>query len=371
MTVTLATITNSDKSVTFYLRYMGAEGKIIKKKCIKSEPDPTKTSLRQWTRRAHVAAADFQRALENPPNKKRRPIVHLSLVEGLTRFLEWGTDIGPGGQQNRAEGTLVNIERHCRAWMDWLGGLEKYKIREMSQAIRYHFSYFRDHLLRLRLAPGTVNLYLASLGAWFAWGVDHGHVYRNEVRGVLRVKAPTRRAEVSLRTVADLDALLAKVGGPVQRAYITILAGTGLRQGEAKALRWADWDSAMDTLTVVAGRETTKRHDRVIPLPDQVSRSLDWLGANSGGDYVFGGEKPLSSQLNRWLRPHGVSPHDLRRFFITAMEGLGAPKTVIDDLVGHSPGKVRGAYTPGDNLEATRPWIAKFQGWLEGDESES
>ncbi len=368
MNVSIATRTNSDGSVTYYLRYMGAEGREVRKRCLRSEPKANKTSLRGWMRDAHVAAAKFQRELENPPGRSRRPIVHLSLVDGLQRFLEWGTDIGPGGQQNRAEGTLVNIERHCRAWMDWLGGLEKYKIREMGQAIRYHFSYYRDYLLRERLAPGTVNLYLASLGAWFAWGVDHSHCWRNEVREVVRVRAPSRRAEVSLRSAADLKALLGKVKDATQRAYITILAGTGLRQGEAKALRWADWDSAMDTLTVQAGRETTKRHDRVIPLPDLVSRSLDWLGARGEGPFILGGSKALSSQLNRWLRPHGVSPHDCRRYYITALESIGAPKTVIDDLVGHSPGKVRGAYTPGENLEATRPWIRKFQAWLEGGE---
>ncbi len=365
MTVTIATRKNQNGSVTFYLRYMGAEGKEVKKKILRTEPNPGKTSVKKWTRRAYVAAADFQKQLDNPPNKARRPIVHLSLVQGLERFLEWGRDVGPGGQQNRAEGTLVNIERHCRAWMDWLGGLEKYKIREMGQAIRYHFSYFRDYLLRERLAPGTVNLYLASLGAWFAWGVDHSHCWRNEVREVVRVRAPSRRAEVSLRSAADLRALLGKVKDATQRAYITILAGSGLRQGEAKALRWEDWDSAMDTLTVQAGRETTKRHDRVIPLPDLVSRSLEWLGAHQGGEFVFGGEKPLSSQLNRLLEPLGATPHDLRRLYCTALEGLGAPGSVVDDLMGHSPGKVRGAYTPSENLAASRPWIKKLQEWLE------
>ena len=78
----------------------------------------------------------------------------------------------------------------------------------------------------------------------------------------------------------------------------------------------------------------------------------------------------MSSQLNSWMRASGATPHDLRRFFNQALEKLGAPQYVIDDLMGHAPGKVRAAYSRQDNPEQCRKWVEKFGQWLDGDQSQ-
>jgi len=191
------------------------------------------------------------------------------------------------------------------------------------------------------------------------------------MQGVLRVRVDRMRPGLPIRTPADLMGLLESLEEP-PREWIQLLATTGLRQGEAKALEWGDWDRDSGVLAVHRGRETTKRHQRSILLPKLATEAL-WAIAELSGDgcgpyilSIHANYRPLTSQLNSVLRPHGVRPHDLRRFFVTALETLGAPKTVVDDLVGHSADKVRAAYTPAENVEAARPWIEKFDQWLEG-----
>jgi integrase len=74
--------------------------------------------------------------------------------------------------------------------------------------------------------------------------------------------------------------------------------------------------------------------------------------------------KAMSSELNRWLRPHGITPHDLRRWFQTTLESVQAPQYLIDDLMGHKPGRVRMAYSGQMDPEQARPWVEKVESHL-------
>ena len=72
----------------------------------------------------------------------------------------------------------------------------------------------------------------------------------------------------------------------------------------------------------------------------------------------------MGHQLNRVLIRYGMVPHDLRRFFYTAMETLNVPSYIRDDLMGHAANTVRNAYSHINNVEASRPAIDQFDEWL-------
>jgi len=65
---------------------------------------------------------------------------------------------------------------------------------------------------------------------------------------------------------------------------------------------------------------------------------------------------PITTQPRRWLLPFGIRPHDLRRWFYSAMERVECPQGMLDDLVGHAPKGSRGSYS-GLRMSDARPYM--------------
>lgn len=97
----------------------------------------------------------------------------------------------------------------------------------------------------LGLAPNTVRLSIAPVRALLATAVDEGLIRSNPCTGLRIAQRTALEAEGEQRakalTEAELRALLAEV--PEQwRLLVEFLAHSGLRIGEALALRWGDVD---------------------------------------------------------------------------------------------------------------------------------
>lgn len=295
----------------------------------------------------------------------------ITLAAGRDAYLLWCQSLGANGQERRARATTLHNERNITAFLGHLRNEQRAHAGMMHQIRRTHVARWRDWLAGRGLAPGSVNNMVASVSAWLAWAEDHGHVKANPCHRILYERTSQGRPKLPVAGPDQLLSLLEKMADRHRADVVLLLACTGLRQDEFAEMGWECWDKAEGLLRVPEGRETTKHHARAIPLTSQATGALERLWADTEGPYLAGARKgynKLTSQVNKWLKPLGVKPKDLRRFFITAMETIGAPSRVIDDLAGHSPGKIRGAYTPAENLEASRPWIEKLGAWLGGSE---
>ena len=353
------------KRISFYLRWADpTTGQLQRPSLgIKTGPKPNKTELRECRDRAEDCRRDKQRQLEG--DTPREYLIPMYLNSAPDAYASWMSQIGPDGIPNAADGTIANVIRHVSEFLGYLEGRTTPRRTPMfiGTILRYDIAHWRDTLLQRGLSAGTINGMIASLSGWFEWAIDHGHAQTNPSAKIRRFKVKRERPVLPVRTPEDLWQLAGAFNDPTQRGSIVLLACTGLRQGELRALRPRDVDLDARTITVRRGRERTKRHARTIPLPAQ---AVEAIGALSQGEYLLmekNGKKPLVRHLNTWLTPHGVKPHDLRRFYITALETLGAPQRIIDDLVAHSSG-VREAYTPAENLAAAWPWILKLEKWL-------
>ena len=155
------------------------------------------------------------------------------------------------------------------------------------------------------------------------------------------------------------------------RPMLAVIAGTGLRRGEAAALRWdgVELDSDRPTLRVAgstqrAGGELrvmppkTQRGYRVVPLPasvagvlrrvraEQAERRLIAGSAWNDEGYVFdrGDGRPLdpddlTKAFGRARARSGVAGvrlHDLRHHFATLHMANGTNARIVSDLLGHS-----------------------------------
>jgi len=357
-----------DGSCALYLRYTDPLTRRDERELVyRTEPRAGVRTMRRAMGIARDLAAEKRRELLADGATR---LEQIGLEDGRDAYLLWCQSLGPNGMERRARVTVSNNERNITAFLGQLAAEQRVTVGMMHQIRRTHVARWRDWLAGRGLSAGTVNNMVASVSAWLAWGEDHGHIHANPCRRILYERVGNRRANPPITGPDELVRLQDKMPDRHRADVVLLLACTGLRQGEFGDMTWECWKEGESLLEVPEGRETTKRHARRIPLTTQATEALRRLRAESeGGPYIAGARKgynKLTSQVNKWLKPCGVKPHDLRRFFVTALETIGAPKSVIDDLAGHSPGKVRAAYTPTDNLAVARRWIAVFAKWLAG-----
>lgn len=179
---------------------------------------------------------------------------------------------------------------------------------------------------------------------------------RRDVFSVIELQALFPRDEAELLAIWKL---------PKYATAFLVLASTGIRSGELRALRWADvlWDlralhiarAAKEGARIGGLKTATPGHpdDRVVLLP---ARTLDtlrwWSGRTEYGeleDIVFPGEsrdrpmnrRTLSEYLEPCIRRAGIdlagrvlTPHSFRHGYVS-MTRREMPRDTLQQLTGH------------------------------------
>lgn len=213
--------------------------------------------------------------------------------------------------------------------------------------------------LSTSLAPGSVRTVMASVGAVFAAAVRDRAIGRDPCAGV-KMPATEQKRIVPL-TVSQVQVLVDALPRRY-RALAVVMAGTGLRQGEAFGLQLRDIDMLRGVLTVErqvqpavgGGAEVcplkNKAAYRVIPFGEVVTVELaahlqDY--PPRGEQFVFtdagGGALSRTWFNERIWEPTrtaaelpGVGCHDLRHFYASALIAAGLSVKVVSTRLGHS-----------------------------------
>ena len=187
----------------------------------------------------------------------------------------------------------------------------------------------------------------------------------NPAKGVENLPKPSAKHHVYL-TEHDVAKLATEAGrlvrggrgGPQQRALVLALAYTGIRWGEASALRVRDIEFLRKRLSIsksvshVRGRmiEGTPKTDkaRSVPVPPFVLEELAALCVGKGlDDLVFprwdGGYMTVQNPNRGWfanaVRAAGiqrVTPHDLRHTCASLAISAGVNVLVVSRMLGHA-----------------------------------
>jgi integrase len=169
----------------------------------------------------------------------------------------------------------------------------------------------------------------------------------NPTRLLKRQWYPEKRRERLVRD-EELPGFYAAVRAlphPVIRDYLTLMLFTGLRRGEASKLRWENVDLVRRVLNVPA--EITKPGKKLeLPMSDYIYDLLVARRALGNAGYVFPGKSAgrhivtTTAPLHAVAKACGVvvSPHDLRRTFITVAESVDISPMALRALVNHSLG---------------------------------
>jgi site-specific recombinase XerD len=210
-----------------------------------------------------------------------------------------------------------------------------------------------------RFASATANKALCALRgvlktAWRLGQLSSEDYQRAaDIPGIKGQALPAGRA-VALGEIVALSAVCAgdrTASGTRDTALLAVLYAGGLRRSEVVGLDRADYDSDAGALSVRHGKGNKAR---VAYLTNGGKEALDaWIairGDEPGalfsrvrkGGMILGGRispKAVTGILQRRARQSGVkrlSPHDMRRTFISNLLEAGADLSVVKDMAGHA-----------------------------------
>jgi integrase len=194
-----------------------------------------------------------------------------------------------------------------------------------------------------RVRPSSVNVALRSLKALFARASEWALLDNNVFWRIKMVRVPqqpphylNRQEQISLLSVVDDQSL---------KLLFEFLFNTGLRIGEALALRWQDIDLVRRQISIVNSQAhlTKTRSNRVVPLNEN---ALNALPGKGNGDHVFGRNgvpfnvSYVSHRFKHYVRIAGMAEtthlHSTRHSFASNLAEKNVDLYVIGKLLGHS-----------------------------------
>lgn len=208
-----------------------------------------------------------------------------------------------------------------------------------------------------QLAPSSVRKVFAILQGVLQRAVEWGYIPTNPAQGVKRPKLVQRRGRAL--THEQIEALCAELGHPRSAAIVRLLAYTGLRPGELRALRWTDFSPQLirvehaisgDTL----GPTKTYKNRSVDLAPEARMVLLEWFvaqGQPAPQSFVFPGRLTdfwTDRGWNTWQQEvfapaaehaglKGIVPYDLRHTRASRLIADGASVIEVARQFGHSP----------------------------------
>lgn len=223
-------------------------------------------------------------------------------------------------------------------------------------------------------APRTVELIQVVLHAALQQAVTEGLLLRNAAGGTKRPKKG--RATQRVLTPTDMQALLSVTGTERLGPMIAVMLATGIRLGEALALRWQDVDLPAGVIRIARSASRVKAADgptktrvvirepktdkgrRSIPFPANLRATLQqwrirqaeerlalgpaWVDQGlvfTGTTGTMVSQRTLCATLNRLCDRAGVphiNVHGLRHTYATRLLESGIDPRTAQELLGHS-----------------------------------
>ena len=218
------------------------------------------------------------------------------------------------------------------------------------------------------IAASTFNNERETLQAVFATAKREGLILDNPAEPLPRRKAD--KAQPVIPTREQFARLLETLKGMDPRArhavtLVELLAYSGMRLGEAVALRWDEVDFSGERFTVTGGEQGTKNHEaRSVPLFPNFRRLLEELreGAELSGSprvaTIADAKKAMQSACKKAGLPE-FHHHSLRHFFVSNAIEQGVDFKTIAVWVGHKDGGVLVAKTYGHLRDTHSAEMAK------------
>lgn len=205
--------------------------------------------------------------------------------------------------------------------------------------------------VRSRNALIAANRLIALLTRFFTVAVKKGYLEISHANKLEKTPEHARERVLSCQEIKGLwfflDSKTNKRSVPVTD-LIKILLLTGKRTGEVRQMKWEELD--LDAKSWTIPREKVKNRKKSIPvyLSTLVLAILKRRKLTATSPYVFPnqrGEGVMTETVcSRFIErsPFGFRVHDLRRTVTTLLAEAEIAPGVIDRMLGHNDGSVRG-----------------------------
>ncbi len=214
--------------------------------------------------------------------------------------------------------------------------------------------------LATRTKPAMAQKAMTVLSGILTKAVQWGYLEINPVRQIAKPKAKPKRAPVALSPsqVEQICDWFRKHHRPHEAVMVALMAYSGLRPGEARALTWADigqstihvW-KAISSDEVASTKTGATRSVMLLPPLRSDLRAMRMLrGRPDDSEYVFpgkAGDPMIDEEWKRWrsrwftratreLQIPTSRPYDLRHSFASLLLQGGTPSTQVAEQMGHS-----------------------------------
>lgn len=224
-------------------------------------------------------------------------------------------------------------------------------------------------------APVHANRVLARLNAMFNWAVDKDRIVASPIAGI---KAPTKE-KARDRWLNDQEIFwfwqaCEQLGYPFGPLFQTLLL-TAQRLNETASMEWPEVDFDAKLWVIPRGKAKSDRaHEVQLSEPViALLRSLPRLGPNvftgKSGRGVTGftsGKVRLEAAIQHVSRNTPIEKfilHDLRRTAASGMARLGIAPHVVDRILNHSSGVIRGVAAVYNRFEYQEERRAALAAW--------
>ena len=264
--------------------------------------------------------------------------------------------------------TLVSFEEAQKRFLEACRAKNKPRtVYDYERLLKRHFKFGRtplgnitQHELMRRIyklsnTPSEQNHAFVTAKIFFRWAKRHNYIEASPLADLPRPAKTHPRERVltpcELAAVYQASRAAPYPFGPI----MSLLVLTGLRRGEAAALRW-EWIDTDERIITIPNTATKNKRAHSFPYGDAVVTVFERV-PNLGEQLFparrthvrgsptthFNGWGKAKAEFDRMLED--VAPytlHDLRRTFDTTMASLEVPLHVSDKLLNHVSGAVSG-----------------------------
>ena len=276
------------------------------------------------------------------------------LIRKISKFVQEGEI-----ERKRLVETSPKFGDYIRKWIEIYKkpNLKPSSFQSMIAALRPAMEAFENKKLRL-IASDEIQELLVGMKAErmrdmckiylneaFQKAVDKGDLKRNPCAAVEIRKHKSEHKNAL--TVDEQELFCAAIAGTEYELFCLFLLATGLRIGEALALRRADFDFEKHTVTVnknvvyIKGKrieqDTPKSEagNRTVPVPVHLCERLRDVQTDLIFPYHAEAVRSFMKRLRKAIDVD-VTPHILRHTYATRLSEAGVPPKIKQYLMGHA-----------------------------------
>ena len=223
----------------------------------------------------------------------------------------------------------------------------------ISEITPIQVSSFQNELIQ-KYKPSTIKRMNTNIKMFFTWCVRYKGLENNPFSMVDRLKLETSK-RMDIITVDEFNKIIEQVDKPDMKLMFELLFWTGLRLGEARALKIQDIDFNNKTISVtktytelkdkdIITSPKTKGSIRTIKIDDILAQDIkDYLDKARyilNNDFIFRYTKPYYLEIFRGIALKVLRKrlriHDLRHSHASLLINNGVDILLISKRLGHS-----------------------------------